>query len=85
MQEQPATDPFVVTVVPATPAPERTIGDVIIGSLGIVLVLTLVAVALGTVLAGVRLIWLRRFPPGDDHMPPVRPTGPAAPPSQPVR
>lgn len=84
MQEQPTKDPFVVTVVPATPAPERTIAEVIIGSLGIVLVMAVVAMALGAVLAGLRLAWLRRFPPGVDHMPPVRPTDSSLPPP-PVR
>jgi ABC-type phosphate transport system permease subunit len=84
-QAQPPQDSFLVTVVPATPAPERTVADVIIGSLGIVLVLTMVAIVLGTVFAGIRLAWLRRFPPAGDHMPPVKPNGASLPPTPPAR
>jgi hypothetical protein len=65
--------PLVVTIVPATPARERTVGDVIIGSLGITGVLVLLALALGVVFAGVRYAWQRRHPPHDDHLPPVAP------------
>jgi hypothetical protein len=67
-------DSFVVTVIPATPAPERTVADVIVGSLSIVAVLLAVALVLGGLFAAVRLGWIRRHPAEADHMPPVRPT-----------
>jgi hypothetical protein len=73
-QSSPPRDSFVVTVVPATPAPERTVADVIVGSLVIVVVLIAVGAALGGVFAAVRLGWLRRHPAEADHMPPVKPT-----------
>jgi len=65
---------FVVTIVPATPAPERNIGDVILSAFGMVVVLVLVAVVMGVVVAGVRVAWQRLRPPSDDHMPPVSPS-----------
>jgi hypothetical protein len=65
--------PFVVTVVPATPAPERDLADVVIGALGITVSLVLVALVFGAVLGVIRLGWVRRHPPDADHMPPVRP------------
>ena len=71
---QPA-DPssFVVTVVPATPAPETTVSDVLIGSLGVAGSLLVLALCLGVVMAAVRLGWQRRHPAADDHLPPVTP------------
>lgn len=73
-QTAPPKDSFVVTVIPAEPTPERTVADVIIGSLSIVVVLLVAAVLLGGVFAALRLGWIRRRPPEADHMPPVRPT-----------
>ncbi|HVW04198.1 MAG TPA: hypothetical protein VHB78_04280 [Vicinamibacterales bacterium] len=71
---QPTTStPIVVTVVPATPARERTVGDVIIGALSLTGVLILIALALGVVFAAVRYAWHRRHPPHEDHLPPVAP------------
>ena len=70
------TDPshaIVVTVVPATPTPERTVGDVIIGSLGIAAALLLLALVLGVGFAAIRYVWIKHHPPDDDHMPPVSP------------
>ena len=66
--------PIVVTIVPATPAPERNIGDVILSALGVLVVLVLVSVALGVLVAGLRVAWHRLRPPDDDHMPPVSPS-----------
>jgi hypothetical protein len=74
VQNSQPQDSFVVTVLPATPAPERTVADVIIGSLTIVVVLVVAGLLLGGVFAGLRLGWLKRHPADKDHMPPVRPT-----------
>ena len=52
--QQGSSNAIVVTIVPATPAPERTVGDVIIGSLAIVGVLLLLALLLGIAVAGLR-------------------------------
>jgi len=71
--QQGSSNAIVVTIVPATPAPERTVGDVIIGSLAIVGVLLLLALLLGIAVAGLRYAWNRWHPPDDDHMPPVSP------------
>ena len=64
---------FVVTVIPQTPAPETTLSDVLIGSLGLTGALVLLAVVLGGVLAALRLEWNRRHPAQNDHLPPVSP------------
>jgi hypothetical protein len=72
VQTQP-TQPFVVTIVPETPAEGTTVADVIIGSLGITGALVLLALALGVVMAVVRVGWNRRHPASDDHLPPVSP------------
>lgn len=79
--------PFVVTVVPATAAPERTVGDVIIGSLAVVGALLVMALVLGVLFAGVRVLWRRTHPLEAEHMPPVKPTTDdlSARPSSPVR
>jgi hypothetical protein len=69
----PQSDSFVVTVVPATQAQERTVADVIVGSLAIVIVLAAIAVVLGALFAALRFTWQRRHPPDGDHMPPVKP------------
>lgn len=70
---QGSSNAIVVTVVPATPAPERTVGDVILGSFAIAAVLLLAALVLGVAVAGLRHAWNRWHPPDDDHMPPVSP------------
>ena len=69
--EQPQS--FVVTIVPETPAPETTVADVIIGSLGVVGLLLVIALCLGVVMAAVRLGWNRLHPAAEDHLPPVTP------------
>lgn len=71
MQSQ--SQPFVVTIVPKEPAPSTTIADVIVGSLGIAGSLMLVALVLGVVLGALRLVWKRRHPASDQHMPPISP------------
>jgi hypothetical protein len=85
--QEPPSKPLVVTIVPATPARERTVGDVIVGALGVAGALVLVALVLGVVFAAVRYAWHRRHPPQDDHLPPVSPYagGSAGPPSSPTR
>jgi hypothetical protein len=72
---QPPSDSFVVTIV-QEPTEEITIEDVVVGSLGIVGTLVLVAIVLGGVLSLVFLGWNRRRPPESYHMPPVSPLVP---------
>ncbi len=78
---------FVVTVIPAEPTPTRTIGDVIVGSMGVAGSLLLLALVLGAVVAGVRVLWNRWHPAVDDHLPPVTPSTPldSSPPSSQAR
>jgi hypothetical protein len=71
-QPPPSTEPFIVTIW-EEPAREITLADVVYGSLGLVGLLLLLALALGTVLAFLILGWRRRNPPEDDHLPPVVP------------
>ena len=71
--QPPGQQPFVVTVVPATPAPERDLADVLLGSLGITVGLLFVALVLGVVFGAIRLGWAKRHPPDVDHMPPIKP------------
>jgi hypothetical protein len=63
----------MVTLIPATPADETTVADVVIGSLGVVGALVSVALLLGILLAGARVVWSRLHPAADDHLPPVTP------------
>ena len=82
------TQPMIVTVVPQTPAPATTVGDVVLGSLGVAGSLVLIALVLGVVLGGVRVGWNRLRPSTGDHLPPVSPFagGPeSAPPSSQAR
>jgi hypothetical protein len=65
--------PFVVTIIPEDPAPQTTVGDVVVGSLGVAGTLLVLAMLLGVVLAAVRLGWNRLHPPADDHLPSVTP------------
>ena len=74
MQEVPPPA-FIVTVV-ETPTEEITWADVIVGSLGIVGVLALLAIILGGILALAIVVWNRRHPPEGNHMPPVAPLMP---------
>ena len=69
----PTDKTIMVTVIPATPTEETTVGTVILGSLGVAGTLLVVALVLGTALAVVRVAWIRRHPPTDNHMPPVTP------------
>jgi hypothetical protein len=75
--QSPPPQSFIVTVV-ETPAKEITIADVIFGSLGIVGVLVVVALVLGGILSALLVIWNRRHPPEDRHMPPVAPLIPTS-------
>lgn len=70
MQNRP--DAFVVTVI-QEPAKELTVGDVIVGSLGVAGLLVLVSLVLGALVGGF-LVWRHRRRPIDrDHLPPVSP------------
>ena len=70
MQQTP--EPYIVRVV-REPVPETTVGDVILGALGLTGVLLLIALVLGAVLAFVLVRWHHRHPPEHDHLPPVSP------------
>ena len=75
-------EPFVVKVI-RPEAPETTVGDVIIGALGVTGVLLVIALALGAIVAALRVGWHRLRPPAGDHLPPVSPliADPSEPPS----
>jgi hypothetical protein len=79
-------EPYIVRIV-REPAPETTLGDVILGALGLTGVLTLIALLLGALLAFVLIRWHHRHPPEHNHLPPVSPLvpGPGAPPSSQAR
>ena len=87
MQAPEPQQPFVVTIVPETPAPQTTVADVVLGSLGVAGTLLVLAMALGVVMAAVRLGWNRLHPPSEDHLPPVTPftEASAGPPSSQAR
>lgn len=81
--------PFVVTVVPETPAEATglTVGELLVGSVGMAGVMLTTALVLGVVLAGVRVVTRRMFPPVTDHMPRISAldgdvTRPPSPPTQ---
>jgi hypothetical protein len=63
---------FVVTVI-ETPTREVTLADVIFGSFGVVGALVALALVLGAGLAVLFVLWRKRHPPEDDHMPSVSP------------
>jgi hypothetical protein len=79
-------EPYIVRVV-REPAPETTLGDVILGALGLTGVLLLIALVLGALLAFVLVRWHHRHPPERDHLPPISPFVPdsSAPPSSQAR
>ena len=86
--QNPEPRPLVVTLIPATPARQTTVADVVVGALGITGVLVLIALLAGGVLAVLRVRWNRRHPPENDHLPPVAPVvkiGDGHHPSSPVR
>ena len=69
------TQPFIVTVI-QKPAPQTTLADVVIASLGVVGVATIGAAVLGAVVAFLLVRWNRRHPPEADHLPPISPLVP---------
>jgi hypothetical protein len=79
-------EPYIVRIV-REPAPETTLGDVVLGALGLTGVLTLIALVLGALLAFAMIRWHHRHPPERNHLPPVSPLvpDPDAPPSSPAR
>lgn len=74
--------PFIVQIVPE-PARQATLGDVVIGALGITGLLVLAAVLAGAVLAVVLMRWHRRHPPEAGHLPSIAPLTPLLPRSEP--
>ena len=69
MQGQPS-QPIIVQLV-REPVDEISVGDVIVGALGVTGVLVLLALALGGLLAVVLIRWKQRHPPEASHLPPV--------------
>jgi hypothetical protein len=59
-----------VTIV-ETPAREVSLADVIFGSFGVVGALVVLALLLGAGLSLLLVIWHKRHPPEDNHMPSV--------------
>jgi hypothetical protein len=68
----PEPQPFIVTLA-KTPTKETTLQDVVLGALGLAGSLLLLAIVLGVVVSLVRLAWLRRHPPEEEHLPSVSP------------
>ena len=60
MQKPP--DAFIVTVI-KSPEPELTVGDVVIGSLGLAGALLMLSLALGVVAGAILVAWHRLRPP----------------------
>ena len=81
--------PYVVTVIPATPAEAQptTVSELLLGAVSMAGLMLGVALVLGVVFGGLRLAFRRYFPGGGDHMPPVSPYEPESmpPPSSPPR
>lgn len=77
-------DAIIFSVVPEA-TPETTVGDIIIGALGLTGVMFIIAVALGGLCAFLLISWHRHRPPSDNHLPSVSPltgnpeSGPTAP------
>jgi hypothetical protein len=80
-------EPYIVRVVREPAAHETTIGDVILGALGLTGALVLIALVLGALLAFVLVRWHHRHPPERDHLPPISPLVPdsSSPPSSRAR
>jgi hypothetical protein len=80
------SQPFVVTIA-QEPAEQVTVGDVIIGSLSLAGVLVLLALVLGAVFSLGLVLWNRRHPPEERHLPSVSPltASPGGPPSSQAR
>lgn len=79
--------PYVVTVIPDTPAEatQTTVADLLVGSLSLAAVLLAVALVLGIVFGGLRVGYLKVFSRQPDHMPPVSPYEPESTPPAPPR
>lgn len=71
MFQQPQ-DPFIVTLI-REPTPETTVGDIIVGALGLTGVMFVVALVLGASLALLLILWHRRRRPEMNHLPSVNP------------
>ena len=71
--------PIYVTVPPDSPqveTPATTVGDLVVGSLGVAGVMLLVSILLGGLVAVLLVRWHRRHPPEERHLPPVTPFAP---------
>lgn len=79
-------DAYFVTVI-RPPEHETTVGDIIIGSLGLAGTLLLLSLALGVVAGAILVVWHKLRPTPWRPMPPVSPsmTGADAPPSSQAR
>jgi len=65
-------DAIIVRIIPEA-TPETTVGDIIIGALGLTGVMFIIAVALGGICAFLLISWHRHRPPSDNHLPSVSP------------
>jgi hypothetical protein len=66
-------DAFMVTVI-RPPVREMTVGDLIVGSLGLAGAMLLIALVLGAVVGGALVLWNRLRPRDWRPMPPVAPS-----------
>jgi hypothetical protein len=72
VQQSPSSSSFVVTVV-QEPADEFTLSEVVLGSLGVVGALMVLALVLGVVWSVGLVAWHKRRPPEQDRLPRVAP------------
>jgi hypothetical protein len=65
-------DAYMVTVI-KEPVKQTSLADIIIGSFGITGILFVASLALGVIVAVVRVGWNRRHRPEDDRLPHISP------------
>jgi hypothetical protein len=78
--------PLIVTLH-RDPAESTSLGDVVLGALGVTGVMAVGALVLGVVVGFGLVLWRRKHAAEPDHMPPVSPQTPVSPsrPSSPTR
>jgi hypothetical protein len=70
---QKPPEAFIVTVINEPPK-ETTVGDVVVGSLGMAGALLLLSLVLGAVAGGILVLWFKWRPRNWRPMPPVSPS-----------
>jgi hypothetical protein len=70
---QKLPEAFIVTVIKEPPK-ETTVGDVVVGSLGMAGALLLLSIVLGALAGGILVLWFKWRPRNWRPMPPVSPS-----------